>query len=73
MKCTDEKCFIKDKKHICFYNAQGQLHREDGPAFISSNGTQYWYKNGIRHREDGPGVIFSDGRQYWYLKGEIII
>ena len=35
------------------------------------NGTQYWYKNGMRHREDGPAVIYPDGQQEWYKDGNI--
>ena len=46
------------------------LHREDGPAMIFSDGSQYWYKNGYLHREDGPAEIYPDGTQEWYINGE---
>lgn len=46
--CTDKKCFIPDKNHICFRNAQGQLHRDDGPALEHNNGYQSWYLNDER-------------------------
>ena len=50
-------------------NDKGGRHREDGPAVICSDGTQYWYINGKLHREDGPARIYSDGEQYWYING----
>jgi antitoxin component YwqK of YwqJK toxin-antitoxin module len=49
-------------------NADGVLHRDDGPAIIIyfSNGTiesESFYINGKLHREDGPAIIiyFSNG------------
>ena len=56
-----------------WYNANGKLHRDDGPAFVSSDG-QYrtWYKNGFCHRDDGPAMIRADGREFWYINGKEI-
>ena len=51
-------------------NDKGGLHREDGPAEIWKDGTQYWVINGNLHREDGPAVIYPDGDQHWYINGE---
>ena len=48
----------------------GQRHREDGPAYIGSDGTEMWYKEGQRHREDGPAYIGSDGTEMWYKEGQ---
>jgi hypothetical protein len=48
-----------------------QLHREDGPALISTDGTQQWYWHGWLHRDDGPAVIEPDGTQKWYQGGEL--
>jgi uncharacterized protein (UPF0216 family) len=53
-----------------WYNEDSKLHREDGPAVISKDGNQYWYRNGKCHREDGPAVIYKDGNQEWYLNGK---
>lgn len=47
----------------------GELHREDGPAKIWSDASEFWYHNGKLHRLDGPAVITSDGVQYWHLNG----
>lgn len=49
------------------------LHNENGPAYISFDGAQLWFKNGVKHREDGPAIIFSDGGEMWYRNGLIHI
>ena len=53
-----------------YYNENGQLHREDGPAIEDSNGDKAWYFNGELHREDGPAIEYSDGDKLWYFNGE---
>ena len=52
-----------------YTNDKGQYHREDGPAIIWSDGTQYWCINGKIHREDGPAIITRHGTQFWYMDG----
>ncbi len=56
---------------IEYLNDKSQLHREDGPAVIYTDGSQRWYKNGKIHREDGPAKIYSNGAQVWYKNGEL--
>ena len=51
-------------------NRSGQLHRDDGPAIVHPDGTQYWYRNGQLHRDDGPAAVYQDGKQLWYRNGE---
>jgi hypothetical protein len=58
-------------KEDVYKNDKGEFHRKDGPAWISSSGTQIWYINGLRHREDGPAVVYKDGRQLWLIKGKL--
>ena len=36
-----------DGAHYWYLN--GRLHREDGPALISSSGKKYWYLHGKRY------------------------
>ena len=48
----------------------GQLHREDGPAFEYANGTKLWFLNGKYHREDGPAIEYTNGTKAWYLNGK---
>lgn len=54
---------------ITRYTEDGILHREDGPALITTDGAQFWYKHGERHREDGPAIIMSNGTQEWWVNG----
>ena len=34
-----------------WYNEDGDLHREEGPAYIGSKGTKYWYLNNVQYTE----------------------
>ena len=57
----------------CWYNEQGQRHREDGPAIEWADGTKYWHINGKELTEaefnartkscDGK-VVEIDGKKY---------
>lgn len=49
--------------------ADGNLHREDGPAVEHADGTEIWYLNGLRHRTDGPAVTSKNGASAWYYMG----
>lgn len=52
------------------YTLDGDLHREDGPAFILIDGTEEWFLEGVRHREDdGPAITTSTGRREFYKYG----
>jgi hypothetical protein len=64
------KVTIDDYGTTQWYNEQGQLHRENGPAIELANGTKVWYLNDKRHREDGPAIECADGTKFWYLNGE---
>ena len=71
----DSKLFSKDfgemfKHEIKIWKKNGKFHREDGPAVIYYDGSEFWYLNGKLHREDGPAVIYSNGTKEWHLKGE---
>ena len=52
-----------------YYNAAGQLHREDGPAVEYASGSKTWYQNGKRHRDVGPAVERMDSIMVWYQNG----
>jgi hypothetical protein len=54
-----------------WYNVQGQLHREDGPAVEYANGDCMWFLNGQVHREDGPAQEYADGDCMWFLNGQV--
>ena len=47
----------------------GMLHRNDGPAWITSSGSKHWYISDQRHRDDGPAIEYSNGNRAWYSHG----
>ena len=51
-------------------NANGNLHRLDGPAYERSDGTKAWYLNGKLHHLDGPAYERANGSKEWYLNGK---
>jgi hypothetical protein len=62
-----ESPFTDDDGTQFWYNAEGWLHREDGPAVIWTDGDEEWYQDGLLHRMDGPAVIHSTGEQQWFV------
>ena len=54
---------------VHYLNKDGLVHREEGPAIITAQGTRKWALNGKLHRTDGPAIIYSDGVKVWYLYG----
>ena len=56
-----------------YYNNEGLLHREDGPAVIYKNGPKCWYLNGKRHRIDGPAIERPNSiNNNWFYHGKFI-
>ena len=53
-----------------YRNADGRLHRDDGPAVEYANGRRFWYQNGLLHRVDGPALELGDHGVYWYYKNK---
>lgn len=53
-----------------YFNADGEFHREDGPAIERANGSRHWFRNGERHREDGPAVERPSGTREWWQNGQ---
>jgi hypothetical protein len=50
-----------------WYNSEGELHCELGPAIEYADGSRLWFLNGQLHRLDGPAVEWADGYRAWYL------
>lgn len=60
----------------CIISKQGQdwyvdgiHHREDGPAIIDTDGTEYWIRHNNFHRVDGPAFCDPRGHREFYLNG----
>jgi hypothetical protein len=51
-------------------NANGHLHRLDGPAIEWADGDKHWYQNGQLHRTDGPASERADGDKHWFQNGQ---
>ena len=51
---------------------KGYNHREDGPAVVYADGTQYWARHGRSHFAYGPAVLYDDGRLVWYEAGHLL-
>jgi hypothetical protein len=62
----------RDDGVIEWHDADGRLHRADGPARVFASGRQEWYRHGRRHRDDGPAASYPDGRRIWFENGERI-
>jgi hypothetical protein len=37
---------------------------------VYTDGSEFWYYNGLMHRENGPAVTEETGDKYWYLEGK---
>lgn len=47
------------------------IHRENGPAVIAKNGTEYYYRFGKYNRLDGPALCFYfKDRFYWWVNNQ---
>ena len=51
------------------WHQRGRLHRSDGPALRTPDGTLSWYLEGRLHRADGPAVTHPDGKVEYYQRG----
>jgi hypothetical protein len=52
-----------------FFDENGELHNDNGPAITYENGTKVWYQHGKMHRIGGPALEYSDGTGWWYING----
>lgn len=69
---NDIYCFIFPSGTKAYFKiGVANLHREDGPALIFTNGTYEYYFMGDKHREDGPAVVEYDGTKKWYRYGRL--
>lgn len=51
-------------------NKDGKLHRLDGPALESKDGSKAWYQDGLLHRIGGPAIEVFTGDKQWYKNGK---
>ena len=53
-----------------YFNQDGLLHNENGPAIIDEVGSKAWIINGHYHREDCPAIMFKSGKNLYFYKGK---
>ena len=44
---------------------KGRAHREDGPAWVWHDGSQYWFRHGRDHFAHGPADLYANGWLVW--------
>ena len=54
------------------YYLNGLLHRIDGPAVITRDGTRMWYLFGKLDCPNGPAILYPNGTGRWYIDGKQI-
>lgn len=64
-------CYCEDSECQYWLVPGRTTHREDEPAVVCDNGTQYWLEHGIRHRLDGPAIIYGNHRKIYYFSGKL--
>jgi hypothetical protein len=62
---------VTEDGDIVYRNAEGELHREDGPAVILASGSQIWYRHGKYHRDGGPAAEWYNGEKWWCREGRL--
>jgi hypothetical protein len=62
---------IGDYSYEAYYDAQGVLHKEDGPARIWNDGVEEWYINGRLHRDNDLPAFKGRNKQIWYQHGKV--
>ncbi len=66
---NDQPTEINENGDRIWLDADGRLHREDGPAVECTNGDKFWYRNGVQHREDGPAAECVNRGKFWFKSG----
>jgi hypothetical protein len=52
------------------YFKNNLLHREDGPAWITSYNLKSWFFRGRYHNLNGPARILPDGKEEYWIHGK---
>lgn len=69
MKMTNSTMRITKYGFKEWRSADGDLHREGGPAREWANGAKEWWFHGKVHCTNGPAVEWDDGTKLWFVHG----
>lgn len=61
-----------NRRRTIWYAADGNIHRDDNdlPAIINNDGSQEWWRHGLRHRDnDLPAIVKHTGHKAWFING----
>jgi hypothetical protein len=64
------KVTVDQEKTIRWYNEKDQIHRLDGPAYESADGSKEWLVEGKLHRLEGPAIEYANGYKAWWVEGQ---
>jgi len=61
----------KTKNHgvVSYFDENGKLHRESGPAYDDGKAHKAFYKHGEIHNLQGPAVFWPNGREEYWIEG----
>ena len=51
---------------------ESHRHREDSPASVWPDGSQYWYRHGWFNFAHGPSILYADGWLAWYEDSDLL-
>ena len=64
--------WIKNEFGTKHHYVDDEIHNDNGPAIIFTDGSKIWYKHGKIHREDGPAIERHDGSVLWFYYDKLI-
>lgn len=64
-------CYVKQYRAEYWLIKGRIIQRDNGPACICDNGSEWWCVNGKCHRLDGPAHIDLVGTPHYYLNDQI--
>ena len=69
---SQNKIFFQDKDGtLRYYNSEGKLHNDNGPAVVFIDGTELYYDNGLINNLKGTAINSVDGSKIYYVKGNL--
>ena len=61
---------VKDEGGAIAHYVDGKYHRENEPAIMYLDGSNFWHLNGKLHRTDGPALEWLGNKQ-WHLNSKL--
>lgn len=65
------KQMTHDDGYRRWFDEEGLLHREDGPALIRPDGIKIYYRHGKAHRDGAPAMMVPNGDQGYFQNNQL--